>query len=173
MGNCFKCYQKFGRISINFTAKDLGETGILAPQGMSGEDKVCSKCMITLQNSQKIDDTESKKEMESELANLMIKGREYKTKWNKDGIIQFKNERIAILKRMWGKQVEFIVAYDDLTNQGYRLMAHDEGKEGSAGGISGGINSYFYFQKIEFVSVGHRELERIEPKKIDNVGSAF
>jgi len=31
-----------------------------------------------------------------------------------------------------GSQVEFIVAYDDLTKEGYRFMAIDEGKEGGA-----------------------------------------
>jgi hypothetical protein len=49
--------------------------------------------------------------------------------------------------------VEFIIAYSDLTKEGYRLMVQDEGKEGSFGGLSGGIDSYYYyFQKIEFVT---------------------
>ena len=34
-------------------------------------------------------------------------------------------------------QVEVIVAYDDLTKEGYQLMAIDEGKEG--GQASGGL----------------------------------
>ena len=46
--------------------------------------------------------------------------------------------------------MEFIVAFDDLTKEGYRLLAHDEGKEASSGSITGGINSYFYFQKTDF-----------------------
>jgi len=50
-----------------------------------------------------------------------------------------------------GAQVEFIIAYDDLTAEGYRLMAIDEGKQASSGGISGGVNAYFYFQKMESV----------------------
>lgn len=77
----------------------------------------------------------------------------YKPSWDKNGVIQFKNEHIAILQRMWGSQVEFIIAFDDLTKEGYRCIAHDEGKEGgqSSGGFTGGVNSYFYFQKMEFV----------------------
>lgn len=55
------------------------------------------------------------------------------------------------MKRAVGAQVEFIVAYDDLTKEGYRLMAIDEGVQGSSGGLAGGINAYFYFQKIEFI----------------------
>lgn len=76
---------------------------------------------------------------------------EYKEKWNKNGIIQFKNERIAILQRSWGQQVQFIIAFDDLTKEGYRLMAQDEGKTGGDNTFSGGVNSYWYFQKMEYV----------------------
>jgi hypothetical protein len=41
-------------------------------------------------------------------------------------------ELIAILQRAFGVQVEFIIAFDDLTKEGYRLMVIDEGK--TAGG---------------------------------------
>ncbi len=77
----------------------------------------------------------------------------FKREWNKNGVVQFKNERIAILQRMWGQQVQFIVAFDNLTKEGYRCIAHDEGKEGgqASGGFTGGVNSYFYFQKMDFV----------------------
>jgi len=67
----------------------------------------------------------------------------YKPMWDKNGIIQFKNECIAILQRRLGAQVEFIIAFEDLTREGYRLMAIDE-----SGGNSG---AYFYFQKMEYV----------------------
>jgi hypothetical protein len=75
---------------------------------------------------------------------------EYEIQWDKDGVIQYKNEKIAILQRSWGEQMEFIVAYDDLTSEGYRLMAIDEGKS-AGGGFSGGANAYFYFQRINYV----------------------
>lgn len=76
---------------------------------------------------------------------------QYRPLWDKDGVIQFKNEHVAILQRKIGQQVEFIVAFDDLTRDVYRLMAIDEGKEASAGGIKGGWNAYFYFQKMKYV----------------------
>ena len=82
---------------------------------------------------------------------LFTRTSQYKSAWNKNGIIQYKTDRIAILQRSWGRQVEFIIAYDDLTKEGYRLMAIDEGKEGSSGGIAGGVNAYFYFQKMKYV----------------------
>ena len=77
---------------------------------------------------------------------------EFKSKWNKSGVIQFKSERIAILQRKWGEQVQFLMAFDDLTKEGYRLMAIDEGKEASGGNIAGGVNSYYYFQNMKYVS---------------------
>lgn len=84
---------------------------------------------------------------------ISLKHDQYKAQWDKNGIIQFKNERIAILQRMWGQQVQFIVACDQLTKEGYRLMVIDEGKSGgqSSGGFTGGVNAYFYFQKMEYV----------------------
>ena len=39
----------------------------------------------------------------------------------------------------------------NLTKEGYRLMAIDEGKTGTGGGLSGGVNAYFYFQKMKYV----------------------
>ena len=77
----------------------------------------------------------------------------YKKQWVKNGIVQFKNDRIAILQRAWGAQVQFIVAYDQLTREGYRLMAIDEGKTAgqASGGFTGRLNAYFYFQRMEFV----------------------
>ena len=77
---------------------------------------------------------------------------EYKEQWDKDGTVQLKTDRIAILQRTWGRQVQFCIACDQLTKEGYRLMAIDEGQE--AGGVtwSAGINAYFYFQKMKYVS---------------------
>ena len=94
---------------------------------------------------------EAKTREQETVDDLNSRSEEYKDSWNKNGIVQFKNERIAILQRAWGAQVQFIVAFDDLTKEGYRLMAIDEGKTGGGDGYSGGMNSYYYFQKIEFV----------------------
>jgi len=108
---------------------------------MTEQDRICTNDFIALTNHKAGPDYK-----------LKTRIGDYKKDWNKRGIIQFKNERIAILQRVWGSQVEFIIAFDDLTREGYRCIAHDEGKEGGSGlGATGGINSYFYFQKMEFV----------------------
>jgi len=49
-------------------------------------------------------------------------------------------------------KVQFCVACDQLTKEGYRLMAIDEGQEVSSGGWRGGVNAFFYFQKMKYVS---------------------
>ena len=82
----------------------------------------------------------------------------YKEKWNAGGVIQFKNERIAILHRSAKFELQFVVAFDDLTKEGYRCVAQDEGMQAEMGlpgiSLSGGLNSYYFFQKIECVSCG-------------------
>lgn len=47
--------------------------------------------------------------------------------WDKDGVFQFKTDHIAILQRKLGMQVEFIIAFEDLTKEGYELKTVDEG----------------------------------------------
>ena len=123
------------------SSKDILNKKGKVPDGMTKDDRVCFNDFVALTDHKKGADYKLKTRIEG-----------YKKDWNKGGIIQFKNERIAILQRVWGSQVEFIIAYDDLTEEGYRCIAHDEGKEGGSGmGATGGINSYFYFQKMEYV----------------------
>ena len=94
---------------------------------------------------------EAKNEKSARVEDLRRRVDQYKPMWDKNGIIQYKDEFIAILQRAWGSQVEFIIAYSDLTKEGYRLMAIDEGKTGGGQGMTGGVNSYYYFQKIQYV----------------------
>lgn len=155
--NCYNCNKEFGIISLKFSNTDLWNI-LSHPKvaTMSPNDRICIVCKQLFEDEAKVNKAFAiPSETKEEIANNEAKKRssEYKTHWNKNGVIQFKNERIAILQRMWGSQVEFIVAYDDLTKEGYRLMAIDEGKEGgqASGGFTGGVNAYFYFQKIELV----------------------
>ena len=76
---------------------------------------------------------------------------EFKRNWQKGRVVQFKNDKIAILMRAHNSQVQFIVAFDQVTREGFRLMAIDEGKESAAGGFTGGVSSYYYFQKMDYV----------------------
>ena len=70
--------------------------------------------------------------------------KEIKENWDKNAVIEFKNERVALVQRKWGDQIEFIEAFDYLTSEGYRLMAN----ESYPSKWSGRNITYFYFQKI-------------------------
>ena len=138
---CLECKDAFGK------AKKKPELAVNLQESL----KAVREQAVVVQE-QNIEKEEMKTEVKEQYQDLLNRVPEYKPKWNKSGVIQFKNERIAILHRVYGRQVEFIIAFDDLTRDGYRLMAQDEGKEGHAGITSGGVDSYYYFQKIEYVS---------------------
>ena len=139
--------------------------------GKNDDEEICNNCSYIVSDKKKtvqermdellgksemLEDMEAEKE-EIEESKKQIQEKfkkktpKYKQNWDKNGIVQFKNERIAILQRMWGQQVQFIIAYDELTEEGYRLMAIDEGKTVGQGGATGGANAYFYFQNMKYV----------------------
>lgn len=117
------------------------------PEGMKEGDVTCMDCRSKFKKGNKEEAKAEQAALKEEEQDLFKLTPEYKKFWNKDGIIQFKNDKIAILKRQIGRQVEFIIAYDQLTDAGYELKAIDEGKEGGEV-ISGGISSYYYFQRF-------------------------
>jgi hypothetical protein len=118
---------------------------------MSEDDVVCKSCHEEIEKTNKEEIKEAKIEQSEHTKQLLARTPDYKKQWDKNGVIQFKNERIAILQRHYGAQVEFIIAFDDLTAEGYELKVIYEGKRGDSQGLSGGVNSYFYFQKNEFI----------------------
>src|SRR5215510_3352983 len=83
------------------------------------------------------------------LQDLSERAKSYKPKWDKNGVIQFKSEYICILQRKWRSQVEFIVAFEDLTRDGYRLMSIDSAGKSNDDIVPAGTESYYYFQKME------------------------
>ena len=74
-----------------------------------------------------------------------------KSQWDQHGVVQYKDDKLAILKRVVGQQVQFIVACSKVTEEGYRLMSIDEGMTAQGSGFTGGASAYFYFQKMDFV----------------------
>lgn len=150
--HCFLCRTELGRFSKKYSKSELGRN---PPQGMADDDVICNKCyddaIERAERARKEFEEQAKQHKTERFSELKERIERYKPFWDKGGVIQFKNERIAILRRTFGLQVEFIIAFDDLTKEGYRLMVHDEGKEAKDSVLSGGIDSYFYFQKKEFV----------------------
>jgi len=120
------------------------------PLGFHEDDFLCNVCLEKIEKRQ-IEDLQipSHHQFELHKNEILRRKSQYKQLWDKDGVIQFKNERIAVLLRMWLKQIEFIIAFDDLVKEGYRLVAVDEAKEPDPhGGWNIGGESYFYFQKM-------------------------
>ena len=74
-----------------------------------------------------------------------------KATWDKKNVVQFKNERIAILKNEHNKQVQFIAAFDQVLKEGYVLIgnAPDQGGQSGLSKSIGGSSAaeIFYFQK--------------------------
>ena len=76
----------------------------------------------------------------------------FKATWDKKGTIVYKNERIAILKASTEKFERFLVAFDQVTKEGYRLMGSGIGLDSVSQwtGLAGGSNTtYLYFQRMK------------------------
>ncbi len=170
---CFVCKKEFGFFSDKWEKRNYEKAKFPVPDGMTSDDRVCGECFKVLQD--KAAKEKQLLEEEAYKINQLLKNEaykeqhkvsieqkqiiddirarvpQYKANWNKAGFLQYKDEYVAILRRVWGAQVEFIIAYSDLTKEGYRLMAQDEGKSGSTGGLTGGVDSYYYFQKMKYV----------------------
>ena len=76
----------------------------------------------------------------------------YKFQWDKKNVVQFKNERIAILKASTEKFERFHVAFDQVTKEGYRLMGSGKGLDSVSQwtGLAGTANAtYLYFQRMK------------------------
>ncbi len=146
---CFVCDKNIGKFTFTYHEKDLFDLRIIPPNNFDKSHCICEACVDQMKKQKEEEEIVKKPECVERAEQLISKIPDYKMRWDKTGIIQFKNERMAVLNRIWGRQVEFIIAYDELTNEGYQLMAVDDGRVPSSEGISTGLNSYFYFQKID------------------------
>jgi len=108
----------------------------------------CPRCgaPTTIPNSNKENDKQEYRQLKKDnYQNLKDRVERYKPMWDKDGVIQFKSDNIAILQKL-GSQVEFIIAFEDLTKEGYELKGIDLAKESSS--FSDGVDFFYYFQKF-------------------------
>ena len=154
---CYVCKEMKGYLQggpPTYTVKDYW-TSPHIPKGMIETDRVCFDCYSKVkkdvleykkEHKMEIKNYEKKENLEQEIIESEIKG-----KWDKSSTIEYKDEYCAILQKMIRNKVQFIKAFSDLTKEGYRLMTQDEGSSISFGGVSGGMNSYYYFQKIKYV----------------------
>ena len=64
-----------------------------------------------------------------------------KATWDKKNVVRFKNERIAVLENKHGREVQFIVAFDQVTKEGYSLMGVSTPEDAGV--------THLYFQKMK------------------------
>jgi len=140
-----------------YTLKDYWRSP-LTPEGMTETDRVCGDCYFKVQkevlkykkeHKEEIKRLDKKKEEKEEI----ILG-EIKNKYQKYGVVKYKDEYCAILEKISGERTEllFIKEFSKLTQEGYRMMAQDEGGSFHLGLESVGTNSFYFFQKIEYVT---------------------
>ena len=162
---CYVC-KKLGRFHI-YSLKDYWRSP-QTPEGMTADDLVCDDCYKQVQKEvlqykkehmeenkrlKKEEEKENKRLKKEEKKDLEFAEAEVKSKWKKSDTIEYKDEYCAILHRMINNKVQFIKAFSDITKEGYRLMAQDEGSSVIVGFVNAGMDSYYYFQKIEYISL--------------------
>ena len=143
---CFQCNKKLGRF-MNFGLTDMKK--LESPNGMTNDDKICDKCFSNLPKNKEYEKQKALENQQSE--EKKKKFDEIKSRFEKHGTVIYKDEYCAIVKKI--DDLSFIMAFSDLTREGYRLMAQDEGGQFHLGIASVGAGSYYFFQKIEYVTL--------------------
>ena len=69
----------------------------------------------------------------------------YKSEWQKHDVVQFKNENIAILEFKNDKKVQFIVALDQLTKEGYTFA----GGGANVQTFKNNLSTHLFYQRIK------------------------
>jgi len=171
---CYVC-EKFG--SHSYTVKDYWRSP-QTPEGMTRDDFVCYDCyqkvkkeVIKYKKEHKEEIDRLNKEENLELKTFKEKQQkenkqrfdQIEKRFDKYGTIRYKDEYCAIVKKI--DDLSFIMAFSDLTREGYRLMAQDEGGQFHLGIASVGAGSYYFFQKIEYVTLSDNTKNNEEMKK--------
>ena len=125
----------------------------MLPRSLPDDKYICEHCYSLIYRA--VNDPsrteECKQALEVRLEQIKIRAALKKRAgaYNHDigGVILFKNKHMAILKNgEWGS---FIVAFDDLTQEGYRCVCQQQYPYTTSDGVS--YDYYYYFQKIEYI----------------------
>ena len=128
-----------------------------SPKGMTDDDKICDKCFTNLPKNK----VETLKEVQQKENKQRLD--EIESRFEKYATIKYKDEYCAIVKKI--DDISFIKAFSDLTREGYRLMAQDEGGQFHLGIASVGAGSYYFFQKVEYITPNNSPKDNKEIKK--------
>lgn len=140
---CVVCNKEFRKTGFSTIGDCIANGGVyrntsMLPEDYEYDDPICGNCKEEWKGRSKAFDEEYKKRFCFGEAALL-----YKSKYT------------AVMHKTNRNLLQFVAEFDSLTKEGYRCVAQDEGTQmGISLGveISGGLNSYYYFQKINHVS---------------------
>lgn len=105
------------------------------------------KCNVVISKKKSTLKKELTDEVQEDKKQLIGKVKNIKKLWKNKEIVQLKTDAIAVLFKKRGYEDEFFTEFDNLTNEGYKMVLMEPVKVIDAGPIDIQIENYYYFQK--------------------------
>ncbi len=105
------------------------------------------KCNVVISKKKSTLKKELNDEVQEDKKQLIGKVKNIKKLWKNKEIVQLKTDAIAVLFKKRGYEDEFFTEFDNLTNEGYKMVLMEPVKVIDAGPIDIQIGNYYYFQK--------------------------
>lgn len=105
------------------------------------------KCNVVISKKKSTLKKELTDEVQEDKKQLIGKVKNIKKLWKNKEIVQLKTDAIAVLFKKRGYEDEFFTEFDNLTNEGYKMVLMEPVKEMDSGPIDIQIGNYYYFQK--------------------------
>jgi len=116
---------------------------------ISNKESYCPycKCNVVISKKKSTLKKELNDEVQEDKKQLIGKVKNIKKLWKNKEIVQLKTDAIAVLFKKRGYEDEFFTEFDNLTNEGYKMVLMEPVKVIDAGPIDIQIGNYYYFQK--------------------------
>jgi len=105
------------------------------------------KCNVVISKKKSTLKKELNDEVQEDKKQIIGKVKNIKKLWKNKEIVQLKTDAIAVLFKKRGYEDEFFTEFDNLTNEGYKMVLMEPVKVIDAGPIDIQIGNYYYFQK--------------------------
>lgn len=105
------------------------------------------KCNVVISKKKSTLKKELTDGVQEDKKQLIGKVKNIKKLWKNKEIVQLKTDAIAVLFKKRGYEDEFFTEFDNLTNEGYKMVLMEPVKVIDAGPIDIQIGNYYYFQK--------------------------
>ena len=116
---------------------------------ISSKDPYCPhcKCNVIIPKKGSTLKKELVNEVQEDKKQIIGKVKNIKKLWKNKEVVQVKTDAIAVLFKKRGYEDEFFTEFDNLTNEGYKMVLMEPVKAIDAGPIDIQIGNYYYFQK--------------------------